>query len=191
MWVSLCVWEGGGAGTWRGGSAGNANMWRPATWSWCIQLSGWALSSPLVQNGNCYVHLLSHTQALNSACVPYGSQLLFPQTALTRWALQRRRNVFPVRYVKTCAHLKQPNSPSVDGSAHCLERELWNAYLLVPCVRVEMGTNAIYFLSGWIWRLLRVVTICLWHHLLFKPFSLQTFQRKQRQACSITLTFQR
>jgi hypothetical protein len=37
----------------------------------------------------------------HSVCVPYGShnkQRLFPQTALTGWALQRRRNVFPVRY---------------------------------------------------------------------------------------------
>jgi hypothetical protein len=34
-------------------------------------------------------------------CVPYGShnkQRLFPQTALTGWALYRRRNMFPVRY---------------------------------------------------------------------------------------------
>jgi hypothetical protein len=34
-------------------------------------------------------------------CVPYGShskQRLFPYTALTGWALQRRRYVFPLRY---------------------------------------------------------------------------------------------
>jgi hypothetical protein len=34
-------------------------------------------------------------------CVPYGShskQRLFPHTALTGWALQRTRDVFPVRY---------------------------------------------------------------------------------------------
>jgi hypothetical protein len=51
-------------------------------------------------------HLLYHTKTLHSAqtvylCVPYGShskQRLFPQTALTGWALQWRRKVFPVRY---------------------------------------------------------------------------------------------
>jgi hypothetical protein len=34
-------------------------------------------------------------------CVPHGShnkQRLFPQTALTGWALWRRRNMFPVKY---------------------------------------------------------------------------------------------
>jgi hypothetical protein len=34
-------------------------------------------------------------------CIPYDShnkQRLSPQTALTGWALQRKRNVFPVRY---------------------------------------------------------------------------------------------
>jgi hypothetical protein len=34
-------------------------------------------------------------------CVPYGShnkERLFPSTTLTGWALQWRRNVFPVRY---------------------------------------------------------------------------------------------
>jgi hypothetical protein len=34
-------------------------------------------------------------------CVPncsHNKQLLFPQTTLTGWALQRRRNVFPVRH---------------------------------------------------------------------------------------------
>jgi hypothetical protein len=38
---------------------------------------------------------------LPTECVPYGShnkQRLFPQTALTGWALQWRRNVFSVRY---------------------------------------------------------------------------------------------
>jgi hypothetical protein len=40
-------------------------------------------------------------------CVPYGShnkQRLFPQTALTGWALVRRRKVFPVRYELKCPH---------------------------------------------------------------------------------------
>jgi hypothetical protein len=62
--------------------------------------------NPLKPSGYYIYHPLYHTKTLHSAdsvylCVPYGShnkQRLFPQTALTGWALRRRRNVFPVRY---------------------------------------------------------------------------------------------
>jgi hypothetical protein len=47
------------------------------------------------------IRLTLEYHALLHFCVPYGShnkQRLFPQTAVTGWALLSRRNVFPVRY---------------------------------------------------------------------------------------------
>jgi hypothetical protein len=54
-------------------------------------------------------HLIQHTKTLHSAhrtylCVSHNKQRQFPQTALTSWALQRRRNMFPVRYELNIIH---------------------------------------------------------------------------------------
>jgi hypothetical protein len=40
----------------------------------------------------------AHWVYLRVSCDPYNKQWLFPWTALTSWTLERKRNVFPVRY---------------------------------------------------------------------------------------------
>jgi hypothetical protein len=70
-------------------------------------LTSWALLRrrnvfPVRYDLNSYILFRTlHSAHTMHLCVPYGShnkQRLFPQTALTGWALLRRRNVFPVRY---------------------------------------------------------------------------------------------